>query len=328
MLIAVVVLLIGLGLLTVAADQFVLGAARVAAHFKISLVVVGAVIVGFGTSAPELLVSSIAAGRGELDLGVGNVVGSNVANLTLVLGAAALIKPLTVESGVLRREAPLSIVSVLVFGVFVQGGLNRIEGIVMLVALVLILGSIMVGGKDDSAIASEAEEFLDADTSPKLEMGRLIVGLAGTVIGAQALVWGAGRIADEAGWTGGFVGFTIVAIGTSLPELVTSVAAVRRNETDLVIGNLLGSNLFNSFAVGGAISLIGPGLVGDDTLTGIGIAFMAGIALAAGLFMFTEKRVVRWEGAVLLIAYAVSIVIFSTSDATNAAEAALAYLRP
>jgi len=313
MLITIAALLAGLIILTVAANQFVVGAARVAAHLRLSIVVVGAVVIGFGTSAPELLVSSIAAGRGSLDLGVGNVIGSNVANMTLVLGLAAIIRPLTVQPGVLRREAPLSVVSVLLFGIFLQGGLTRLEGAAMLVTLGAILAVIMNGARTDSPLAAEVEEFLGTTSTAKLEAARLVAGLIGTVIGAQILVWGAGRLSDQLGWSGGFVGFAIVAVGTSLPELATSVAAVRRDETDLVIGNLLGSNLFNSLAVGGVIALVGPGAVGDASLVGAGTLLMIGIAGGAALFMFTGKQVIRWEGWVLLGSYGISIIVFSSS---------------
>lgn len=308
-LIAVLEIAIGFYLLTRAADEFVEGAANVAHGMRVSPIVIGAVIVGFGTSAPELLVSGIAAANGDLDLGVGNVVGSNVANLTLVLGAAALIVPILVSQGVLNREAPLSLGAVALFGFFTLNGLNRTEGVILAVALVAALGWIISSGK----VAAEDAIAIDKGTTVRRELGRTIVGLVGTVIGAQFLVWGALTIADEAGLTGGFVGFTLVAIGTSLPELVTAVAAARKGETELILGNLLGSNIFNSLAVGSVIALLGPGEIVDDALRTIGVIVMVAVASIAFTFMVTRKRIHKIEASLLLIIWAVTIYMMATA---------------
>ena len=256
MILSILAVVAGLVLLTFAADQFVLGGARLATSLNMSPIVIGAVVLGFGTSAPELLVSGIAASQGELSLGVGNVVGSNAANLSLVLGAAALISPLPLPAKAISREAPLAFAAAGLFAILVQGGLSRFEGITMLVLLVAAIGWLLMSGEADDVEIDE--EFLEDETSTSYEIGRTLVGLVGTIGGAQLLVEGATWIADDLGLTGGFVGLTLVAIGTSLPELVTAVAAARRNETELIVGNLLGSNLFNSLAVGGVIAVIGP----------------------------------------------------------------------
>lgn len=308
--VAIVQIAIGFYLLTRAADEFVDGAANVAHGLKVSPIVIGAVVVGFGTSAPELLVSGLAAFNGDLDLGVGNVVGSNVANLTLVLGAAALIVPIYVGQAVLNREAPLSLAAVGLFAIFTIGGLNRTEGLILAVALVAALGWIISSGH----VADEDVVAMDKGTTVSRELLRTLVGLVGTVVGAQFLVWGATTIADDAGLTGGFVGFTLVAIGTSLPELVTAVTAAKKGETELILGNLLGSNIFNSLAVGSAIAFLGPGAIGDDALRTIGVIVMVAVATIAFVFMVTRKRIHKIEAVILLAMWLVAIFLMATSS--------------
>lgn len=297
----------GFVLLTIASEHFVLGAARIAAHLRLSTVVIGAVVIGFGTSAPELVVSGLAAGQGSLDIAAGNIIGSNVANLSLVLGLAAMVTPIVVASPTMRREAPISLVAVLVFGLLVQGGLTRPEGVVLGVGLVVALGLVLRNARDDDPeIAVEVEAYLGEEDVPHpvvRESGRTIAGLAGTLIAAQILVLSATDLAERAGLGEGFVGLTIVALGTSLPELAAALQAARQRETDLIIGNLLGSNIFNSFAVGAVAGLVGPGALTDPKLAGTGVVLMAGVAVVATVAMRTGYRVVRWEGIVLLCGY-------------------------
>lgn len=319
--VALIEILIGLFLLTKAADIFVEGAASVATGLRVSPVVIGAVIIGFGTSAPELLVSGIAASNGDLDLGVGNVVGSNVANLTLVLGAAALIVPLLVTKSVLGREAPVSLFAVVLFALMTLGGLAVWEGIVLLVVLVVVLGWIISSGRvdiDPDLVAADGDE-----SSVGREIGRTLVGLVGTVAGAQLMVWGATAVAEKAGLSGGFVGFTLVAIGTSLPELVTAVAAARQGETELILGNLLGSNIFNSLAVGGVIAVLGAGAITDDALRTIGILGMVIVAAMAWIFMVTRKRIHKLEAVILLSTWIGSIVLMAGDSNRDAVAAVL-----
>lgn len=314
--VALIQVAVGVLLLARAADEFVEGAANVAHSLRVSPVVIGAVIVGFGTSAPELLVSSIAATNGDLDLGVGNVIGSNVANLTLVLGAAALIVPLFVTQSVLAREAPLSLLGVLLFAFFTRDGLADWEGIVLLGCLAGTLTWIILGGRT----AELSDISLDDDGSTGHQLLRTIGGLIGTVLGAQFLVWGAMALADELGLTGGLVGFTLVAVGTSLPELVTAVVAARKGETELILGNLLGSNLFNSMAVGGVIALLGSGQIDDRGLATVGVVGMSLVAFTAWAFMVTLRRVHRVEAVVLLSAWLVSVVLMA-GDSTTVSDA-------
>lgn len=297
MLLGIAFLVIGIVALTYAADAFVEGAASIAHRFEISPVVVGALIIGFGTSLPEMLVSGLAAGQGDADLGVGNVVGSNVANLTLVLGLAALITTITSGAEVTKRELPLCVGAVLLFALLVQGGFARWEGVLLAVVLAGVLTLLLQGSHDDSAHDHDDDEPLTRTAITT------VLGLVGTVGGAWLLVEGALGVADELGLSGGFVGLTLVAIGTSLPEMVTAVVAARKGETELIIGNLLGSNIFNSLAVGAVLGLVGPGPLDDPTLAGLATVIMVVVvALAAG-FLLTGGKVVRWQAAVLLTLY-------------------------
>ena len=308
-LLAIVAIVIGLVALTKGADAFVAGAARLAVALSVPAVVVGAVIVGFGTSAPEMVVSAVASGQGKLEIAAGNIIGSNVANLTLVLGTAALLCSIRVDSRVLRREAPLSLGAVVLFGLLVQGGLSRWEGLVLAVGLVIALGVIIgVSGGGNNELEAEVDEYVgDSSVDTRREAVRTLVGLVGVVAGAQLAVWGATGIADELGLAEGFVGLTLIAIGTSLPELVTAIAAARQGEDELIVGNLLGSNIFNSLAVGATAGIVGPGSIDDPALTGFAVLLMIAIGAAAWLFMATGRAVVRSEAILLLVAYAVSI---------------------
>lgn len=293
-------LIIGIALLARAADEFVEGAARLAVMLKISPIVVGAVIVGFGTSAPEMVVSGIAASRGDDDLGIGNIIGSNLANLSLILGAAALIVPLTIDSRVLKKEVPLATGAVIVFAVLVQDGLSVLDGVVLSILLVGALLFLLLGGDGDETIAGEVEELAGGDHTLGGETLRTLIGLVGTVIGAWLLVWGSTTLAEELGINDGFVGVTLVAIGTSLPELVTAIAAARQNQTDLIVGNLLGSNLFNSLAVSGVVAFLGDGDIVDPSLTGLDLWFMLAVCILGAVAMFTRAVLVRAEGTLLL----------------------------
>jgi cation:H+ antiporter len=314
-LLALLAVVVGLVVLTKAADVFVSGAARLSAALKVPPVIIGAAVIGFGTSAPEMVVSAIAAGQGKLDLAIGNVIGSNVANLSLVLGVASLLCVMTVSSGVLRKEAPLSTAAVVLFAVLVQGGLERWEGGALLVALIAALVWLFTGNSkgDDSELLADLDEFLEDDDSPSVpgESLRAFIGLIGVVAGAQLAVTGASNIAAELGLGEGFVAVTLVAVGTSLPELMTAIAAARKGEHELIVGNLLGSNLFNSLAVGAIAGLVGPGTLDDDKLASIGVGSMLLIAGAAWLFMATQRRITRWEAGVLLGAYGITLPLLA-----------------
>ena len=320
MLVAVPVLIAGLVMLVQGADRFVESAAAIAVRHRLSPVLVGAVVIGFGTSAPEMVVSAIASARGEVALGVGNIVGSNVANVTLVLGVAALIAPLAVDRSSLVREGPVAIAAVAMSAAFFFNGvLARWEGIAFVVAMVVALGLIIRGGLD-------VEDLTFGDQADERSQRRLVfftvLGLAMTVVGAQVVVWAATEIADDFGLTGGFVGFSLVALGTSLPELGTTVIACRKGQTGLVVGNLLGSNIFNSLAVGGIMGLVGPGVITDELLSGRGSVLMVVAVVLAYLFASNGRRLNRVEGLVLVALYVAALVLLA--GGTEEVDAALA----
>lgn len=288
-----------------------LGCSSLAERAGVPAVVVGVVVIGFGTSAPELLVSGLAAAAGSAAIGIGNVIGSNIANLTLVLGAAALVSPVGVHVRLIRREVPLALAASVAFGLAVQGGLSRAEGGVLMAALALCLAVLlrwaMAGrGRDTDVglLGQETDELLEIGARTlRGSLWRAGWGLVGTLAGAQALVWGAVGVAGGLGLSEGFVGVTIVAVGTSLPELVTAAQASRRGESDLLVGNLMGSNVFNALGVGGLVGLLSPRAAVGRSLTATGVMIMLGVAVLALAFMARGFRVVRWEAAVLVAVF-------------------------
>lgn len=308
---AILSLLAGVALLAYAADQFVIGAARVALLKKISPLAVGVVIVGFGTSSPELLVSVIAAAGGDAPVAVGNIVGSNIANLTLLLGIGALILPLAVESKTVRREAPITVGATVAFALVVQSGVAWWEGLILLAAMLVVIALVMRNGSKDP-LGIEADEFVDGHAHRlSTEALRTGLGLVGTLFGAQLLLGGALDLAALAGLDDGFVGATLVAVGTSLPELVTVIQSARRNEGDLILGNLLGSNIFNALAVGGLVGLFGSGAAVGAPLALVASTLAIAAAVLAWLLMKTGTTVTRWEGAGLVAVYPLAVLLLA-----------------
>jgi cation:H+ antiporter len=288
--------------LAVAADHFVLAAARIALALRISAVVVGAVVIGCGTSLPELVTGILASVQGSLDIAVGSVVGSNVANLTLIAGAAAVIAPIAVASRTLRREAPIAVVATILLAVLMIGGLGRWEAAVLLGAFALALGLMLAGSRaPDPELAEEVGAYAGAAVRLPREWTRAALALAGVLAGSQALVWGAVGVASEVGISDAVIGLTVVALGTSLPELVTALQAARRGEPDLIVGNLLGSTVFNSLLIVGVVALIRPGPL--DAVEIGPVITMVAVTGAAGIAMATGRRLSRTEGAVLLAGY-------------------------
>ncbi|MDH3296265.1 MAG: sodium:calcium antiporter, partial [Acidimicrobiia bacterium] len=273
--------------------------------------------VGFGTSAPEMLVSALAVVNDETAVAIGNVVGSNLANLSLLLGIGAILVPLTVESSAVRREAPIVVGATALFGLAVQGGIARWEGVALLAAMA---ASLFVVTRRSGSNADPVEDQIGLDVTDlaqasedefSREAFRTVIGLIGTVASAQLLLWAALRLADETGLSNGFVGVTLVAIGTSLPELVTVIQSARRRETDLIVGNLLGSNLFNALAVGGLIGLIGGPVIDDRALTVVGTGAALAVAAIALVAMITGHTVNRLEGVGLIALYAATIPLLT-----------------
>jgi cation:H+ antiporter len=302
-LLAAISLLIGLFVLVRAGDVFVEGAAQLARSLKMSSVVIGAIVLGFGTSAPELVVSTIAALRGNAALGVGNIVGSNVANLSLVLGVAALVTPIALSSSVIRRQAPLSIAAVIAFAAAVSDGkLSRSDGTILLVLLVAAM-IILVRTPEEG---SPTHVGVPKTVSRSLLWS--LLGLGGVLVGAQLAVSGATKLAESWGLSGGFIGFSLVALGTSLPELVTAVAAARKKEAGLIVGNLFGSNLFNGLAGGAAMGLAGAGQIGDAKLTSGALIAMLGAVIWAYARGALKRRIGKSDAIMLLAIYAGAMV--------------------
>lgn len=303
----------GLALLTFSADRFVVSAARLSRFWGLSPILIGAVVVGLGTSLPEMLVSGLAAAEpGGLDLALGNVVGSNIANLTLVLGISTLVSPMVGQRRIIRREGVAMLAgSGLLAALAWNGDLIFAEGAVlaggMIVALILLYRWSLVDAANGQ-LEVEFEELGDGrPIRPGVEVVVGIGALALTLVGARLLVDGAQGVAGALGISGGLIGLTLVAVGTSLPELATGIAAARRHENDLVVGNVLGSNLFNALAVGGVSGMIGNGLFDADFR--LSLVAMLAISAVAGVLTFTRNRLERWEGALLLAAYPVAIAV-------------------
>ena len=321
MLLGLVFALAGLAVLAVAADHFVRGAARIAVAKRVSPVVIGAVLIGFGTSAPEMVVSGLAAGRGDLDIGVGNIVGSNVANISLVLAAAATVAVVPVSSSTVKREVPISLASVIVFALLIQGEITRLEGALLALLIAIFLAVVLrAGASGDVSFDDDVSDIVgDEPFHFRYELLRTVNGLVGVLIASWFIVDGAERVAEALELSGGFVGFTLVALGTSAPELVTSVQAARQGETDLLVGNLLGSNVFNSLAVGGIIGLIGPGPIVDTTMAQTGSVLMVGIVLVSAVFMVVGGKVNRPKAFVLFFLWVVSVVVLSGGESVQSA---------
>ncbi len=317
MVLGLIATLIGIAILSKAADEFVDGAAGVAKVMNVSPIVIGAVIVGFGTSAPEMIVSGIAATQGDDDLGIGNIIGSNIANLSLILGAAALLIPLKIDSSVLRREAPLATGGAVMFALLLQGGIQRIEGLVLLLFMVVGLYLLMSQTGPNQELVDEVDDDVETPSSVQAAAVRTVIGLIGTVGGAYILVWGATTVAGELGLNDGFVGVTLVAIGTSLPELVTAVAAARAGHDELIVGNLLGSNLFNSLAVGAVVGLLGDGTIEDPSLAGSDLIAMVVVCVGVFLVMLSRRIVKRPEGIVLLAVFFGFLVMTYLGETTD-----------
>jgi len=269
MLLATAAVVIGVALLIWGADRFVDGAASVAKNLRVPPMVIGLTIVSLGTSLPEMIVAAMAALDGNRNLGIGNVLGSNIANIGLVLGITALIMPLAVQSMTLRREIPvLLLVTFLAFALFADGELSRIDGIALLIGLVLMLVWITrIGMKDrHDPMVEDFTESIPEKMSMKSSILWFIVGLILLIVSSRMVVWGAVEIAHYLGVSDLIIGLTIVAIGTSLPELVASVASALKGEADIALGNVIGSNMFNLLAVLAMPGLIHPGIFAQEAL--------------------------------------------------------------
>lgn len=300
----------GFAILIWGADRFIDGAANIATNFGVSPLIVGLTIVGFGTSAPEMLVSALAAIDGAPAMGIGNAIGSNITNVGLVLAVTILISPLYVHSDTLRREFPvLTLVMLLALILVLDGDLSRLDGTILFSGFILMLGGMtwlaLRGHGHDDPLEQELEkEYAEPSMTAKAAVTYFFIGLVALLIGSKALVWGATGVAHLLGISDLIIGLTIVAIGTSLPELAASVVSALKNEHDIAVGNILGSNIFNLLAVLAMPGLIAPSGI-DPMLLYRDFPFMIG--LAVGLYLFarfcSQGRIGRVAGVLMLVIY-------------------------
>ncbi len=310
MILAIVAVILGLAVLVWSADKFVDGAVGIAEFCGMSTLLIGMVIVGFGTSAPELTVSAISASQGNPEIALGNAYGSNIANIALILGTTALISPILMQRSVIRGDLPILIaVSILSIVLVWDGSVVRWNGVLLLVVFALVMGySIWRELKKAKAEALDAVE--DESAGKQTSLGKsifwLVLGLALLVASSRALVWGAVEIARTLGVSDLLIGLTIVAIGTSLPELASSIAAARKGENDLALGNIIGSNLFNTLAVVGLAATISPMDEIEKAVTYRDMPLMTALTVALIVLGFRRKgdgRLNRIAGAILLAVY-------------------------
>lgn len=310
--IPVLYLIVGFVLLVKGADFFVEGASSIARRMHIPAIVIGLTIVAFGTSAPELAVSLSAAIKGSNDIAIGNVVGSNIFNLLVVIGVSAMISPLTVQKSMIKKDYPLSIFAVVLLGLLCldsvlfhakETTLGRGDGVILLVCFAFFMYLTVREGLRGRKEAKKAHE--DEVENMSFPIGKsvllLVIGLAGIVIGGDLSVEGAKEIARAFGLSEALIGLTIVAIGTSLPELVTSIVAAKKGESDIALGNVVGSNLFNVFFILGCSATILPMHVSSTYV--YDIALLVLISVLIFIPILKNKKVGRVMGTVMTLSY-------------------------
>lgn len=318
MILPIVAVVLGLGVLVWSADKFVDGAVGIAKFCGMSTLLIGMVIVGFGTSAPEMVVSAISAMQNAPELALGNAYGSNIANIALILGLTAVISPVIVVRKALKRDLPV-LLAVTALSIYLasDGAINRLDGIVLLLVFAGVMGFNIVSEIRQKKAEGSSES--EADEGEKLSLGKsvfwLVFGLALLVASSRALVWGAVEIARALGVSDLLIGLTIVAVGTSLPELASSIAAARKGENDLAFGNIIGSNLFNTLLVVGIASTIAPMHSFEPSVFNRDMPVMAVLTVLLLLFGLPVRkkrldasghrigRINRLEGATFLAIY-------------------------
>lgn len=265
MLLSLCAVVVGLAALVYSADRFILGAAAIAQWLGVPALIIGLTVVGVGTSLPEVVVSIIASLQNKAGLAIGNAIGSNITNIALVLGACALLAPMQVHTALVRREMPVLLaISALALVLAWDGQYSVTDGVVLLAGLAAILGALAWlarNAPDSDPLAAEVQIETEPQIARGAALGWLLLGLVLLPVSSQTLVWGASNIALSLGVSELVIGLTIVAVGTSLPELATALSALKKGEHDLVLGNVVGSNLFNILAVLSFPALLAPGLV-------------------------------------------------------------------
>ena len=301
----------GFVILVWSADKFVEGAAATAKHLGMPSLLIGILIVGFGTSAPEMVVSAIAAMEGNPALALGNALGSNIVNIALILGVTAIVAPITVNSKIVKKEIPLLLLIVLASGYLLfDNTLTLVEGIILLSGFFTLIAWSIVSafrGRGDALESEMDSELIEHEMSLKAGIIWLVIGLLLLIASSRLLVWGAVGVAHEFGVSDLIIGLTIVALGTSLPELAASVIAARKGEHDIAIGNVVGSNMFNILAVIGIATVISPmngipvEVLNRDWIVMLALT-IALLVMAYG-FRSKEGKITRVEGTILIICY-------------------------
>ncbi len=306
----IIAIIFGLALLVWSAGRFVEGSASSARYYGMPPLLIGMVVIGFGTSAPELVVSAMAAYQGNAGIALGNAYGSNITNIALILGLTALISPIAVHSQVLRKELPiLTAVTLLTAWLLWDGMLSRMDAAILLLVFAGVIAWTIQQGfrKEPDALGVEMEQELATSSMPiRRSLLWLVIGLIMLIISSRILVWGIVEIANLFGVSDLLVGLTIAAVGTSLPELASSLIAIRKGEHDLALGNVLGSNLFNTLAVVGLAGMIQPLAFGPEVLNR-DILVMGILTLSLFVIGYGFKgagRINRFEGLLLLGSYA------------------------
>lgn len=323
MILPIVAVIVGLVVLVWSADKFVDGAVGVARFCGMSTLLIGMVVVGFGTSAPEMVVSALSAMQGNPELALGNAYGSNIANIALILGVTAVIMPVLVKREALKRDLPILLaVTALTIVLLVDGGVSRLDGVILLLVFAGVMGFNIwseLRSKKAAGNATDAADDASEDGAESASLGKsifwLVLGLVLLVVSSRALVWGACDIARALGVSDLLIGLTIVAVGTSLPELASSIVAARKGEDDLAFGNIVGSNLFNTLAVVGIAATIAPMQSFDANVLVRDLPVMAVLTVLLLLFGLPTRiskigkdgrrigRINHIEGAVFLVAY-------------------------
>lgn len=305
-----VLIIIGFVLLIKGADLLVEGASSIARALKVSDLIIGLTIVAFGTSAPELIVNVFAAVKANAEIAIGNVIGSNILNILVILGLSSLIFPLIVTHGTVWIEIPMTLVAAVLLGLLANDhllihggfrGLSRIDALILLACFGIFSYYVFrISGKQQDSIDSSAEV---KRMGMKKSILMIILGLGGLFFGAKFVVDGAVALASALGISESLIALTIIAAGTSLPELATSVVAAYKRNSDIAVGNIVGSNIFNIFLILGISSLIRPIPLQPKSNIDIGVAVVASFALF--IVMFTGKKGVldRWEGLLFVISY-------------------------
>ena len=324
MFLQILLLVLGFVCLVKGSDWFVDGAAGIATKFGIPQLIIGLTIVAMGTSAPEAAVSITAAFNGSADITIGNIVGSNILNVLIILGLSAVVYPLTVDSSTLKKDIPITILATaLLLLLGLDGNITRIDGIIFLVIFTVYMIYLIVSTKKTIALSKEAiHEELDksqeTEEKPKsfwILLALTVIGLGLVILGSRFVVNSATFIAKKFGWSESFIGLTIVALGTSLPELFTSVMAAAKKNCDIAVGNIIGSNLFNILFVVGLSSLIIPVPFAKDFLVDTIVALVSVVALL--LFCLPKKRLSRFGGVIFLLGYVAYFVFWLLNTRIN-----------